>query len=152
MNEWNAKKNGAPHLTAWRRSQRGFTLIELLVVMVILGLLAALVAPAYMGRERKARYEAAKTQLSMLGLALDHFRLDAGRYPTSEEGLEALREPPSGLSSWDGPYLKKEVPLDPWGRPFGYRSPGEHGEYDLWSFGADGVPGGEKTNQDIVSW
>ncbi len=135
-----------------RRHRAGFTLIELLVVMVILGLLAALVAPAYMGRERKARYEAAKTQLSMLSLALDHFRLDVGRYPTTDEGLLALREQPPGLSSWDGPYLQKEIPLDPWGRQFGYRSPGEHGDYDLWSYGADGAPGGEKYDQDIVSW
>ena len=130
----------------------GFTLVELLVVMVIIGLLAALVVPTYMGRERKARSQAARAQIELLGTALDTFRLDVGRYPTTQEGLEALRTQPSGLERWDGPYLKKEVPTDPWGKPFVYRSPGEHGPYDLLSYGADGVPGGEGDNRDIASW
>ncbi|SRR5712692_2421421 len=131
---------------------RGFTLVELLVVMVIIGLLAALVVPTYMGRERKARSQAARAQIELLGTALDTFRLDVGRYPTSQEGLEALRRQPGGIERWDGPYLKKEVPTDPWGKPYVYQSPGEHGPYDLLSYGADGVPGGDGDNRDIVSW
>jgi general secretion pathway protein G len=130
----------------------GFTLVELLVVMVILGLLAALVVPSYLGRERKARAQAAKTQIELLGTALDTFRLDVGRYPSSQEGLEALRTAPGGIAGWDGPYLKKPVPMDPWGRNYVYASPGEHGEYDLYSYGADGAPGGDKDATDIASW
>ncbi|MBI3769323.1 MAG: type II secretion system major pseudopilin GspG [Deltaproteobacteria bacterium] len=130
----------------------GFTLVELLVVMVILGLLAALVVPSYLGRERKARAQAAKTQVELFGTALDTFRLDVGRYPTTQEGLAALRLAPSGLPRWDGPYLKKDVPLDPWGRAYTYESPGQHGEYDLYTYGADGAPGGEGDARDIGSW
>lgn len=131
---------------------KGFTLIELLVVMVIISLLAALVAPRFVRQEEKAKIKAAKAQIELLGTALDTFRLDAGRYPTTEEGLQALWRKPSGLDRWDGPYLKKEVPLDPWGRPYVYRSPGEHGPYDLLSYGADGAPGGDGDNRDITSW
>jgi general secretion pathway protein G len=131
--------------------QRGFTLVELLVVMVILGLLAALVVPAYLGRERKARSQAARTQIELFGTALDTFRLDVGRYPSSQEGLTALREG-RGIPGWDGPYLKKGVPADPWGRPFIYVSPGEHGDYDLYSYGADGAPGGDGDARDVASW
>jgi len=131
---------------------QGFTLVELLVVMVILGLLAALVVPSYLGRERKARSQAAKTQIELLGTALDTLRLDSGRYPTTREGLEALRTAPAGLAGWDGPYLKKSVPADPWSREYIYESPGEHGEYDLYSYGADGAPGGESDARDLNSW
>lgn len=134
-----------------RRGERGFTLVELLVVMVILGLLAALVVPAYLGRERKARTQAARTQIELLGTALDTFRLDVGRYPSSQEGLNALQEG-RGIPGWDGPYLKKGVPADPWGRPFVYVSPGEHGEYDLYTYGADGAPGGDGDARDLASW
>jgi general secretion pathway protein G len=133
------------------RRQSGFTLIELLVVVVIIGLLAALVGPRLFGRVGKSKQAAAQAQIELFGVALDNFRLDVGRYPTTEAGLEALQANP-GLDGWDGPYLKKEVPPDPWGNPYVYSSPGEHGEYDLISHGADGAPGGEGENADIVSW
>src|SRR3990170_4320907 len=130
----------------------GFTLVELLVVLVILGLLSALVVPRFMRQEEKAKVKAARAQIELLGTALDTLRLDVGRYPTTSEGLEALRRQPADAKKWDGPYLKKEVPLDPWGKPYIYRSPGEHGPYDLVSYGADGAPGGEADNADITSW
>ena len=130
----------------------GFSLIELLVVMVIIGLLAALVAPRFIRQEEKAKLKAARAQIELLGTALDTFRLDVGRYPTSQEGLEALRRQPGGVERWDGPYLKKDVPADPWGKPYVYHSPGEHGAYDLLSYGADGAPGGEGDNRDVTSW
>lgn len=135
------------------RRQDGFTLIELIVVMIILGLLAALVAPRMFGRVGEAKHKAAAAQIELFGTALDSFRLDVGRYPTTSEGLESLITPPSGVEGWNGPYLKKaEIPLDPWGHPYHYTSPGEHGEYDLLSYGADNAEGGEKENADIVSW
>ncbi|MFQ5682175.1 MAG: type II secretion system major pseudopilin GspG [Candidatus Binatia bacterium] len=130
----------------------GFTLIELLVVMVIIGLLAALVAPRFLHQEEKAKVKAAQAQVELLGTALDTLRLDMGRYPTSQEGLDALSRSPGGSERWDGPYLKKKVPEDPWGAPYIYRSPGEHGPYDLFSYGADGAPGGEGQNRDVTSW
>ena len=132
--------------------QAGFTLIELLVVMVILGLLAALVVPNYMKQGDKARVNTTRAQIEMLGTALDTFRLDVGRYPTSQEGLEALRSRPSGLDRWDGPYLKKEVPKDGWDNPFVYQSPGEREAYELQSYGADGIAGGSDINSDLNSW
>jgi general secretion pathway protein G len=130
----------------------GFTLVELLVVMIIIGLLAALVGPRFIRQEEKAKIKAAKAQIELLGTALDTFRLDVGRYPRAEEGLEALRTKPGGLERWDGPYLKKELPLDPWGQAYVYKSPGEHGPYDIVSYGADSAPGGEGDNRDITSW
>jgi general secretion pathway protein G len=134
------------------RNRDGFTLIELLVVMVIIGLLAALVGPRFIRQEEKAKIKAAKAQIELLGTALDTFRLDVGRYPSTQEGLEALRTKPGGLERWDGPYLKKDLPLDPWGKPYAYKSPGEHGAFDIVSYGADGAPGGEEDNRDITSW
>ncbi len=151
MNEMETNTGALARFARARRGQSGFTLVELLVVMVILGLLAALVVPAYLGRERKARSQAAKTQIELFGTALDTFRLDVGRYPSSQEGLAALQEG-RGIPGWDGPYLKKGVPADPWGRPYVYVSPGEHGDYDLYSYGADGAPGGDGDSRDVASW
>jgi general secretion pathway protein G len=133
------------------RSRKGFTLIELLVVMVILSLLAAFVGTDFFKHIGTSKQKAAKTQIEMFGTALDTFRLSVGRYPTTPEGLQALRTNP-GLDLWDGPYLRKEVPMDPWGRPYIYNCPGQHGDYDLISYGADGQEGGEGENADIVSW
>jgi general secretion pathway protein G len=134
-------------------NRRGFTILELMVVLVILSLLGALVAPRFFGQVKKAKHKAASAQISYLELALDSFFLDAGRYPTTAEGLDALITRPSGVPEWNGPYLKKsEIPLDPWGNAYIYMSPGSHGDYDLYSYGADGTEGGEGENADIVSW
>jgi len=135
-----------------RRRERGFTLVEILVVIIIIGLLAALVGPKLFGKVSAAKLKAAKAQIELFGTALDTLRLDVGRYPTTEEGLKALREKTSGVEGWQGPYLPKEIPADPWSRAYVYRSPGEHGDYDLISYGLDGVEGGEGENQDVVSW
>jgi len=134
------------------RRDRGFTLIELLIVMVILGLLAALVGPRMFGKVGKSRQKAAKAQITLFETALDTYKLDTSQYPNSSQGLEALRTRPSGVERWDGPYLPKAVPKDPWGHPYEYRFPGEHGDYDIISYGADGSPGGDDENMDIVSW
>jgi len=134
-----------------RISELGFTLIELLIVMIILGLLAALVAPKMFQKVGSSKQKAAKAQIAMIGTALDAFRLDVGSYPPTEVGLDALRKNP-GSGAWDGPYLSKDVPRDPWGRPYVYRAPGEHGDYDLYSLGADGQEGGEGENADVTSW
>ena len=131
----------------------GFTLIEMMVVMVIIGLLMALVGPRFIRQAEVAKVKAARAQIELLGTALDTFRLDVGRYPSSQEGLAALRQRPFGTDRWDGPYLKKDVPKDPWDRPYYYRSPGEAGRpYDLYSLGADGTPGGDGDSRDITSW
>jgi general secretion pathway protein G len=136
-----------------RRRQAGFTLIEIMVVMVIIGLLMALVGPNLIGRSEKAKSQAAAMQIERLGTVLDTFRLDVGRYPTTQEGLQVLVQRPMGVDRWDGPYINKGVPKDPWDRPYIYRSPGEAGRpYDLYSLGADGAPGGTDTNRDITSW
>ena len=135
-----------------RQQERGFTLIEIMVVVIIIGLLAALVGPRLFGKVSTAKLKATKAQIELFGTALDTFRLDVGRYPTTEEGLKALREKPAGAENWQGPYLPKEIPVDPWNKPYVYKSPGEHGEYDLISYGLDGAEGGEGENLDIVSW
>ena len=144
----------AAALRAARRSadrQAGFTLIELLVVRVIIGLLATLVAPNFIGQSEKAKPKAARVQLENLRNALDMFQLDVGRYPTTEEGLESLRVRPNSAPRWAGPYLRDEIPVDPWSRPYVYRSPGEGGgNYDIGSYGADGRAGGDQLNADIV--
>lgn len=135
-----------------RKEERGFTFFEILVVITIIGLLAALVGPRLWGKISGAKQSAAKAQIELFGTALDAFRLDIGRYPTTEEGMKALREKPSGADNWQGPYLPKEIPLDPWKKSYVYRSPGEHGDYDIISYGADGVEGGEGESEDVVSW
>ncbi len=133
------------------RNRRGFTLVELLVVMVIIGLLAALVAPRLFQKVGKGKQSAAKAQIELLGAALDQFALDTGDYPTTSEGLNALITS-SGSDAWDGPYLKKALPMDPWGKPYQYQSPGSHGDYDMFSYGKDGMQGGDGEAKDIVSW
>ena len=134
------------------RASDGFTLLELLVVMVIIGLLAGFVAPQYFGQVSKSERKTAKAQIVELEKALDHYRLDVGRYPTTEQGLEALVAKPTDSPKWEGPYLRKAVPLDPWGKPYLYRNPGQDGaDFDLLSFGKDGQPGGTGDAADISS-
>ncbi|HAO21818.1 MAG: type II secretion system protein GspG [Desulfobacteraceae bacterium IS3] len=135
-----------------KKTQRGFSLIELLIVMVILGLLAALVGPKMFGKVGTSKQKAAKTQITMFESALDTYRLDTGKYPATEQGMQALRIKPQGITKWEGPYLPKDIPPDPWGNPYQYKSPGDHGPFDIISFGSDGKPGGEGEDSDIVSW
>lgn len=130
----------------------GFTLIEIMVVVIIMSLLVALVVPKFFGKVEQAKVKSTYAQIELLGTALDMYRLDVGKYPTTNEGLKALRERPVSASEWTGPYLKKELPNDAWRNPFSYTSPGKHGDYDLVSFGADGTRGGEEEDKDIVSW
>ena len=134
------------------RSLNGFTLLELLVVLVIIGLLAGYVAPRYFSQVGKAEQKVARAQIDGFDKALQTYRLDMGNYPSTAEGLEALNTAPSGATKWQGPYLSKAVPLDPWGRAYVYKSPGDHGEIDIESFGSDGQPGGTGKDADVVSW
>lgn len=134
------------------QAEGGFTLLELLVVMVIIGLLAGYVGPKYFSQIGKSEVKATRAQIDSLGKALEQYRLDTGKYPSAEEGLAALITRPASESKWDGPYLTKKVPLDPWGNPYIYKFPGEHGEYDLISNGKDGQPGGEGEAADITNW
>jgi general secretion pathway protein G len=138
---------------AARRHSSGFTLVEILVVITIIGLIMALVGPRVIGYLGEAKVKAAKIQIESFSSALDLYYLDAGRYPSTSEGLNALAQRPGGAGSWNGPYLKGAiVPNDPWGHPYVYRSPGEHGPYDIVSYGADGQEGGAGTAADVVSW
>jgi general secretion pathway protein G len=136
-----------------RRSEGGFTLIEILVVITIIALIMSLVGPRVLNYLGESKVKAAKIQIQSFGSALDLFNLDTGRYPTSNEGLTALVQSPGSIPAWNGPYLKGGVvPNDPWGKPYVYRSPGEHGPYDIMSYGSDGQEGGTGTAADIVSW
>ncbi|MDI6735923.1 MAG: type II secretion system major pseudopilin GspG [bacterium] len=139
------------------RQEKGFTLIELMVVIMIISIIAAFVFPTVFKKISRSKRIGAQAQIEIYGVALDSYRLDNGRYPTTEQGLQALRTEPTTPplpKNWDGPYLKKEIPLDPWGNPYIYICPGEHNfdGYDLLSYGADEEEGGEGDDQDIVSW
>ena len=139
------------------KARNAFTLIELLVVIIVLGLLAMLVAPRIVGHVSEARTATARTQIELLGGALDNYRLDTGSYPTTEQGLDALQKAPTREPiplNWRGPYLKRDVPSDPWGRPYVYKSPGEHNptSYDLSTLGRDGQPGGSGEDTDVMNW
>ncbi len=135
-----------------RQDEAGFTLVELLVVMVILVLLASLVAPRVIGYLGSSKTKTAKIQIESLTTSLELFKLDAGRYPNTQEGLEALVKRPTNVATWNGPYLKKnKVPNDPWGNPYTYKLPGEKSEFDIISFGADGKSGGDNENRDIAN-
>lgn len=132
---------------------RGFTLLELLVVMVIIGLLASYVGPRFFEQVGKSEVKTARAQIDAFGKALDTYRLDVGHYPSTEQGLQALTAKPANEAKWSGPYLQKEVPTDPWGLPYRYKSPGDNNrDYEIVSFGKDGQPGGEGESADIHSW
>lgn len=136
-----------------RRNRAGVTLIEMLVVVTIIALFAAVVGPRLLNRGDQARVTATRVQIDAFMTALGAYKLDTGLFPTTEQGLNALRTMPQNITQWHGPYLPKDIPMDAWGRPFLYKFPGEHGdEPDIVSLGADGQPGGEGINADIVSW
>jgi len=136
-----------------KNDKNGFTLIELLVVLMILGLLAGVAGPRVLRYLGSAKSDTAALQIEEFGAGLDLFHLEVGRYPTTEEGLKALSEQPSGVRGWNGPYLKKkQIPADPWGNAYRYSFPGENGIYDLYTFGRDNSAGGEGEDADVVSW
>lgn len=146
-----AQRKGENNRTGLRR--RGFTLVELLVVLAILGLLVGLVGPQVMKTLGSSKTKTARIQIEDLSAALDIYRLEVGRYPTTSDGLQALVDNTAGVASWNGPYLKKsQVPKDPWGFDYQYRSPGQNGSFDLWSLGADNREGGDGENQDVLGW
>jgi len=136
-----------------KNNERGFSLIELIVVLVILGLLAGIVGPRIYDKLKGSKNQIAKIQIQELGQALQLFSFDVGRFPTTSEGLDGLIHNPGNIEAWRGPYLSKtEVPKDPWGKAYVYRCPGQHLDYDLFSYGPDGVEGGEGENADITNW
>ena len=136
-----------------KRGQAGVTLIEMLVVVTIIGLFAALVVPRMLKKSDTARITAARAQINAFMTALGTYKLDTGTFPTNEQGLQALRDKPADVNQWAGPYLPQEIPVDPWGHPYSYKFPGEHGdEPDVICYGADGQPGGDGLNADILSW
>jgi general secretion pathway protein G len=136
-----------------RRANAGVTLIEMLVVVTIIALFATLVAPNMFRQGDKAKTVAARVQINNFEQALTQYKMNTGTFPTTEQGLEALRTKPAGVNQWDGPYLRKEIPVDPWTHPYVYKFPGEHGdEPDIISYGLDGQSGGEGLNADIVNW
>jgi general secretion pathway protein G len=144
-------------LSRWRSPTsfraRGMTLIEILVVLTLIGIVMGIVGGNYLGQGEKAKQKAAKIEIEQIGQTLDLFRLEVGRYPTTQEGLQALISVPAGVSNWNGPYWKKgTLPKDPWTHEYKYASPGQHGAYDLYSLGADGKEGGEGNDKDITSW
>ena len=135
------------------RARAGITLIEMLVVVTIIALFAALVAPRMLKQSDKARITAARAQINSFMTALGTYKLDTGTFPTTEQGLQALRVRPPDMNQWNGPYLPQDIPVDPWGHPYSYKYPGEHGdEPDVICYGGDGQPGGEALNADVVSW
>ena len=134
------------------RLRRGFTLLELLVVMVLIGLLAAYVGPKYFSQVGKSEVKTTRAQIVGFEKALQQYRLDVGTLPSTEQGLQALLAKPSNVNKWDGPYLEKALPADPWGNAYIYVAPGEHGEFDISSTGRDGRPGGDGLDADITNW
>jgi len=136
-----------------KKHMSGMTLIEILVVLVLIGVVLGIVGGNFIGRGEKAKADAAKIEIGQIGQSLDLFKLEVGRYPTSQEGLQALITAPPGTSNWNGPYWKKtQLPKDPWGNEYKYSAPGQHGPYDIMSYGADGKEGGEGPEKDITSW
>jgi general secretion pathway protein G len=148
-----SRQDGQRQTGRSRAGEAGFTLIELLIMLAILGLLVSLTAPRVIGYLGSSKTKTAKVQIENLRSALQLYRLDNGRFPNSTEGLKALVERPANATTWNGPYLTKSgTPLDPWGQPFNYRAPGQHGEFDIFSLGADNQPGGTGENADVNSW
>jgi len=140
------------HHDAFRTPARGFTLIELLVVLAILGLLAGLVGPRVLSQLGGAKSQTAAVQIRDLEQALELYKLDVGRFPSTQDGLGALVAKPASANGWNGPYLRKGLPADPWGNPYHYENPGKRGEIDVYSLGADNAPGGEGENADVGNW
>ena len=140
------------HNATRQRRCGGFTLLELLVVVVIIGILAGYVGPKYFSQIGKSERQAAVAQIDSFEKALAQYRLDVGRFPATEQGLAALMVAPPGVAKWQGPYLSKNVPADPWGNPYVYRHPGQHGDVDISSFGKDGMPGGNGEAADVNNW
>lgn len=146
------KNNKSCYCNKSSLEQKGFTLLELLVVMVIIGLLVSYVGPKYFSQIGKSEIKTAKAQIDALEKALDTYRIDVGHYPSTEQGLSALFHAPANEAKWQGPYLKKTPPPDPWGNPYLYKYPGEHSDVDISTYGSDGRTGGKKEAQDIGNW